>query len=83
MGVVLVVGIDVEGGALVFRPLLVLVLPEFLPMGVPAEAVGCLPAPLRSGLRQKAAEDFPSAPLTLLQQQKPRLGRGMQAKNAP
>jgi hypothetical protein len=28
-------------------------------------AVGCLPAPLCSGLRQKAAEDFPSAPLTL------------------
>ena len=34
-------------------------------MGVPADAVGCLPAPLRSGLRQKAAGDFPPAPLTL------------------
>ena len=36
-------------------------------------AVGCLPAPLRSGLRQTAAEDFPSAPLTLAGQCRYRL----------
>ena len=73
-GVVLVqvlVVVDVADVVLVFRLLMVLVLPEFLPMGVPADAVGCLSAPLRSGLRQKAAEDFPPAPLTQQQQQKP------------
>ena len=74
VGVLLVlVVVDVADVVLVFRLLMVLVLSEFLPMGVPADAVGCLSAPLRSGLRQKAAEDFPPAPLTQQQkqQQKP------------
>jgi len=62
-----VVDVDV----LAFRLLVVLVLPEFMTLGVPAYAVGCLPAPLSLGLRQKAAEDFPSAPLTQKQQQQP------------
>ena len=81
MGVVVLVGV------LVFRLILVLVLSEFMTLGVPAYAVGCLSAPLRSGLRQKAAEGFPTAPLTQQQQQqqqqKPRPGRGKQCQSAP
>ena len=63
--------VDVDIRAFRLLVVVVLVLPEFLTLGVPADAVGCLPAPLRSGLRQKAAEDFPPAPLTQKQQQKP------------
>ena len=45
----------------VFYLPMVLVLPEFLTLGVPADAVGCLPAPLRFGLAKKPAR-LPSSP---------------------
>ena len=47
---------------LVFRLILVLVLSEFLPLGVPADAVGCLPAPLSLRSSAKSRRRLPSSP---------------------
>ena len=83
MGVgVLVVDVVDDPRVLVFRLILVLVLPEFLPLGVPADAVGCLPAPLRFGLAKKPAR-LPSSPPNATAKATARLGRGVQAQNAP
>ena len=57
VGVLVVDMVGVVGVVpMVFHLLVVVVLPEFLPMGVPADAVGCLPAPLSLRSCQKAGK---------------------------
>ena len=70
MWVLVGMGDVVDVGIGVFLPLVVLVLPEFVTLGVPASPSGVFR--LRSApVLPKNRQDFPSAPLTQQQKQKP------------
>jgi len=62
VGVLVVADVVDDPRVLVFRLILVLALPEFLPLSVPADAVGCLPAPLSLRSSAKSRRRLPFSP---------------------